>query len=247
MAGIGVRHILRGEVIDGLRQAFVVGEEVEAADDAEDSRLATDALGVFDDVTDAAVGAAADDEEAVCAFVDEGAVFCGEIWLPDAIPQTLTHGVACFKIKHAWDLAEEDQMLTDPLRRTREAQIHALGERFCAVGHADGKTLAALWPEAVRMRCERHAAEIAEGKERWQPARVVVVPVGEHNLRGTCKIDAELCCILHKGVRIACIKEHALLTILDEKAQRRLAEKVAIDDGIVVNQHGEFHGLIIPS
>ena len=138
-------------------------------------------------------------------------------------------------------------MLTDPLRRAHEAQIHALGERFCAVGHADGETLAALWPEAVRMRCERHAAKIAEGKERWQPTRVVVVPVGEHNLRGTRKIDAELCCILHKCVRIACIKKHAFLTILNEEAQSRLAEKIAIDDGIVVNQHGEFHGLIFPS
>lgn len=117
-----MRHILRGEVVDGLRQAFVVGEKVEAADDAEDSRLATDALGVFDDVTDAAVGAAGDDEESVCAFVDEGTVFADEIWLPDAIPQTLAHGVACFKIEGAWDLAEEDQMLTDPLRRTHEAQ-----------------------------------------------------------------------------------------------------------------------------
>lgn len=63
-------------------------------------------------------------------------------------------------------------MLTDPPRRTREAQIHALGERFCAVGHADGEALAALWPEAVGMRCERHAAMVTEGKERWQPARV---------------------------------------------------------------------------
>lgn len=71
--------------------------------------------------------------------------------------------------------------------------------------------------------------------------------MGEHNLRGTRKIDAELCCILHKGVRIACIKEHTRLTILDEKAQSGLAEKVAIDGGIVVNQHGEFHGLIFPS
>ena len=247
MAGIGVRHILRGEVVDGLRQAFVVGEKVEAADDACDARVAADTLGVFDDVTDTAVGAACDDEESVCAFVDECAVFCDEIWLPDAIPQTLAHGVACFKIEGAWDLAEEDQMLTDPLRRAHEAQIHALGERFCAVGHADGEALAALWPEAVGMRCERHAAEIAEGEKRRQPARVVVVAVGEHDLRDARKIDAELCCILHKCVRIACIKEHALLTILDEKAQRRLAEKVAIDDGIVVNQHGEFHGLIIPS
>lgn len=247
VAGIGVRHILRGEVVDGLRQAFVVGKEVKAADDACDARVAADTLGVFDDVTDAAVGAAGDDEEAVCAFVDECAVFCDEIWLPDALPQTLAHGVACFKIEGAWDLAEEDQMLTDPPRRTREAQIHALGERFCAVGHADGEALAALWPEAVGMRCERHAAMVTEGKERWQPARVVVVPVGEHDLRDARKIDAELCCILHKGVRIACIKKHAFLTIPNEEAQSRLAEKIAIDGGIVVNQHGEFHGLIFPS
>lgn len=101
MARIGVRHILRGEVVDGLRQAFVVGKEVKAADDAEDSRLATDALGVFDDVTDATVGATGDDEETVCAFVDEGTVFADEIWLPDALPQTLAHGVACFKIEGA--------------------------------------------------------------------------------------------------------------------------------------------------
>ena len=76
---------------------------------------------------------------------------------------------------------------------------------------------------------------------------MVVVAVGEHDLRDARKIDAELCCILHKGVRIACIKKHTRLTILDEKAQSGLAEKVAIDGGIVVNQHGEFHGLIFPS
>ena len=70
---------------------------------------------------------------------------------------------------------------------------------------------------------------------------MIVMPMREHDVREPAKIDAELFRIAHERVRITGIKKHARRPILNVQAQRRLAEIVLIDIGIVVDKNRQFH------
>ena len=78
---------VQGSRIQGLQESRslchpAVGTgQVEAAQNTRDARLAADRLGVGDDVADAAVGAAGDDEKPIRSFAGQGGVIRQQVGL----------------------------------------------------------------------------------------------------------------------------------------------------------------------
>ena len=97
------------------------------------------------------------------------------------------------------------------------------------------------------MSNEWYLAIIAQGEQRRQSTRMIVMLMREHDVREPTKINTELFRIAHERVRIADIKKHVRRPILDVQAQHRLAELVLIDVGIVVYKHDELHRQVSPS
>ena len=89
---------------------------MEAAQHAPDPLGPPDLAGIIDDIADAGMGAAADDEQPVPPPEDQGAVVGQEVVAAFSVFYNLTYGVAVLEVVAAGDGSQPQQTIADGQR-----------------------------------------------------------------------------------------------------------------------------------
>ena len=110
-------HLLPGQESRRLFGLFRIRfKQVAAADQSQDAGTAGHFLGVADDVADARMRTAGDDEDSVPEAQRQGGIIQQEIRLPAVFGQPQTDGLLIFKRMPPGDLAEKPDVLADLAR-----------------------------------------------------------------------------------------------------------------------------------
>ena len=97
MTGIEPADPVLFQVSDGLFKPLIDIEEMETADDADDSVVIQDCFCLFDDIADTRMGTAGDDKDAVFPFIGQCAVIEYEILFHCFAILLSSDGIALFK------------------------------------------------------------------------------------------------------------------------------------------------------
>ena len=228
MAGIEIRDVFPGKIVDDGLGPGVHLPQVEAADDAHDPILARDPLRLLHDVADAAVGAAGDHVDPLSAPVRDGGVVRGKV--RPVLPLAL--GLVLVLREHPGDLAQVEEVFRQGLGLRREAQIEAPFQFRSGVGAADDEALGHHPPEQGWMGHQPGLRTL--GEEGGQALGVVVVAVGQDHPVHAPPVEAQILGVLGEDAEVACVQQEPLPLIFDEAGEARLPQQVFVDEGVVV-------------
>ena len=106
--------------------------------------------------------------------------------------------------------------------------------------HADGTTVKALGQKCIRVRKEAHRLRKGR-KERQKSARVVVMPMGEHDIRHAGKVNLHAPCVFKRAGGIARVKQNGALPCFQQVASSGFPQIITVDIGVVVHEDGQLH------
>ncbi|KAF5028081.1 hypothetical protein DSECCO2_662750 [anaerobic digester metagenome] len=223
---------------------------MEPADDVGNPVFVADLARLLDNRADPRVRAAGYDDEPILGpagergIVDDGVV-------PDAVRgvDVAARGRP-LELEPPLDLAEEDQVLRQP-ERGRGEEDFPVPEEFLdrEVAPDLPDAVAAPGEERIRVGDERGFDALAaledglgmEPDESVESPGVVEVAVGDDDIIDAEEVDPHLPGVLDEDTRVAGIEENPGPAVLDVDREPRFREEVAVGEGGVIHEDGQFH------
>ena len=164
-----------------------------------------------------------------------GHVFCDEPVSYTHLAQRLAYGRRFEQIR-ARNFAKEQHARRKFGRPAGKAEFRMRGKCCGIERHADGTTVKALGQKCIRVRKEAHRLRKGR-KERQKSARVVVMPMGEHDIRHAGKVNPHAPCVFKRAGGIARVKQNGALPCFQQVASSGFPQIITVDIGAVSYTH----------
>lgn len=248
MAGIEHADIRLRQIVLRPHQELVVRIlrlEMEAADDHAHVVALEDLLRVLDDVAYSAVGAAGYDHDSLVGVRRQRRVVEEEIVRVQSVDLRLPQGRQVLEGGRPFDLAEEDDLVGEPIRLPGPDHLEPALE--VPLGPLDPDVRAAVF---LRLQRVGVAQELLPppARERarvpFQAPGMIQMPMRQHDIVDRRQVDLEPLRVPQRRAAQARVEEDFQALVLDMAGETGLAQKVVLIRHVVVDKDSQLHGLL---